>query len=136
MKQPVAFLATVAAAALLSCATPALTQQGSGTFIAEPKATGSSEERARQLEGARHLVPELDLGTRAGGPAADDGVAEQRQPGVTSPDLVLQLVDTLLQVAQTDGVGRPGDRLLGGGPGAHVHGDCRRGRSRAGWNRG
>jgi GntR family transcriptional regulator len=53
------------------------TQQGSGTFVAEQKATESSEERARQLE---QLVQEF--------------VARAGSLGFTAQELVRQLRDT------------------------------------------
>ena len=70
------------------------------------------EERPRELEGVRHLVLELDLGARPCGAAADDRVAEEREAGVATPDLVLELVDTLLEVAQAHRVRRAVHRLI------------------------
>ena len=50
-----------------------------------------------------------------GGAAADDRVAEEREARVAAPDLVLELVDPLLEIAQAHGVGRAVHRLIGGG---------------------
>ena len=62
------------------------------------------EERAREAERARHLVLEVDLGARAGGAAAEDRVAEEREARVAAADLILQLVDALLEIAEADRV--------------------------------
>jgi predicted methyltransferase len=47
MKQPVAFLATVAAAALLCCATPALTQQAATTASVPANIAGAIADTNR-----------------------------------------------------------------------------------------
>src|SRR5262249_43971043 len=58
------------------------------------------EERPGEPEGARHLVVEDDLRPRPGNAAREDRVGEQRQAGVASTDLILQLVDSGLEVAE------------------------------------
>ena len=74
--------------------------------------TVDDEERAREAEGARHLVLEEDLGARARGAAAEDRVAEEREPRVAATDLVLQLVDARLEVAEANAVRRAVHRAL------------------------
>src|SRR5689334_22060632 len=64
-----------------------------------------NEERAHQLEGARHVVLELNLRAGTGEPAGQDGVGQEREARVAAADLLFQLVDALLEVAQANGVG-------------------------------
>ena len=64
------------------------------------------EERAHQPERARHVVLELNLGARAGEPSGQDRVGQERKARVAAPNLLFELVDALLEIAQANGVGR------------------------------
>jgi hypothetical protein len=61
------------------------------------------------VESVAELVLEADFGSRAADPAGQDGVGEQAQARVAAPDLLLQLVDSLLEVAQANHVRRAVD---------------------------
>ena len=106
-------------------------------------APSSTKRRARPAERARHVVLELDLGTRARHAARQDGVGEQREPRVAPSDLLLQLVDPLLEIAEAHRVrcavhGAAGTRSRGARGSWHRRcgGRARGGRSRRSRRRG
>src|SRR5690606_19386227 len=63
------------------------------------------DEQPRELELIGELVLEGDRGPRSGAAAREDGVAEEREPRVAAPDLLLELVDALLQITEPHGIG-------------------------------
>src|SRR6185369_10218935 len=68
------------------------------------------EQRAGQAERAAQIISKVDFRTGTTGTAREDRVAQQAQASVAAPNLLLELVDVLLEVAQADDIGRTVER--------------------------